>query len=293
MNPRAHIAQRLDLRSDTLTLDDRPVAPCIHDIPILTHTHLHATADGALTITTTDMDVWLRQRLDAQADTAGTVTLDAQALHALAKAAPKGAQVRLALNAKTTRVRVDTGRTTVTLATLPADDWPTPPALGNDATYPAELDGAAFPATLGRVATAMSTEETRYYLCGIYIHRAGSSDTPHDAPHDAPDGTLRCVATDGHRLHRSDAAARFDQWDAGLLIPRYAVGLLRGLLDDSAPAALASDAQRLVVTQGTTELTTRLIDGQFPDYQRVIPAPAEQGVTFGVADLAAAIKRVT
>ena len=131
---------------------------------------------------------------------------------------------------------------------------------------------------------AISTEETRYYLNGVYMHVAQTEDGP----------GLRCVATDGHRLARIDAALPAGAEDMpGVIVPRKTVAELRKLLDDDdADIAVSVSETKVRFATPTITLTSKVIDGTFPDYSRVIPSGNTRKLEVDASDFARAVDRV-
>ncbi|MCQ0986435.1 DNA polymerase III subunit beta [Jiella marina] len=272
-------------------------------IPILGHLVLTAAADGTVEIMATDLDIWCRETLPAararaEVASAGRVALPAQLFHDVLRKLPDGA-VRLTLDKAGARATLSAGRARFAMNGLPPEDFPDLPAVEAPS-----FDIA--PATLTEIAAAVgfaiSTEETRYYLNGIFLHRAEPASHPHPEVPSLSRGegseggqTLTAVATDGHRLSRLDLAPPDDLPDfPGVIIPRKTVGLF-GLLAESAgeaPVSLAITEQKIRFCAGDLTIVSKLIDGTFPDYGRVIPQTAPLSATFDREALAAAVDRV-
>lgn len=224
-------------------------------IPILSNV-LMSAADGRLSFVATDLDIEIAESTEAGVDAPGDITAPAHTLYDIARKLPDGAQVSLKINGDE-RLDVDAGRAHFTLPLLPSGDFPKMTADGF--THEFDMPAADLRRLIDKTKFAISTEETRYYLNGIYVH--------------AHDGALRAVATDGHRLALSESS--LPNGAAGLpgvIIPRKTVTEIRRLIDgrDAEVSLSVSDAKiRFVV--GSAVLTSKLIDGTFPDYERVIP----------------------
>ncbi len=250
-------------------------------IPILANVLIEAEGDH-VSFRATDLDIEVIDRATAMVTRAGATTVPAHTLHEIARKLPDGATVELADDGQSGRLEVRAGRSHFSLATLPREDFP----MMASATY---QTGFSCPAPVLRrlfdkAKFAISTEETRYYLNGVYFHVAKGADGP----------VLRCVATDGHRLARIDAPLPGDAADMpGVIVPRKTVGELRKLLDDD-EAEIAVSVSETKVRFATPEvtLTSKVIDGTFPDYSRVIPASNPRRMEVDAAEFAQAVDRV-
>ena len=250
-------------------------------IPILANVLMSAEGD-AVHFKATDLDIEVIDQTPAQVERAGGTTVNAVLLHEIVRKLPDGALVQIAEDQAAGRLTVHAGRSHFQLATLSKDDFPMMATADYQATFscPAPVLRRLFDKT----RFAISTEETRYYLNGVYLHVA-----------EAEDGrVLRCVATDGHRLARVDAALP-DGAEAmpGVIVPRKTVGELRKLLDDDEAQIEVSVSETKVrfATPDIT-LTSKVIDGTFPDYARVIPTANARKLEVDAADFARAVDRV-
>jgi DNA polymerase-3 subunit beta len=218
-------------------------------IPIL-GSLLLAAEGGTLRVTGTDMDIVATDTAAAVVDAPGSLCVDAKLLSDIAKKA--GGDITMSLEGD--QLIVKSGRSRFTLQTLPAADFPD--LRGGEYTATFDIDLAALVAP---VTFAVSTEETRFYLNGVFLH--------------VLDGNVVAVATDGHRLsrHVGQAAPQFP----GIIIPRKAVGIL-----PKGTVSLSVSEAKIQVVAGDFTLTSKLIDGTFPDYQRVIPTMNDNLVIF-------------
>ncbi len=227
-------------------------------IPILSNILLQAEG-GRLSLTATDLDIEATDAAEAKVKKAGAITAPAQTLFDVVRKLPEGSEVALDLSEG--RLAISAGRSKFALPTLPASDFQT--MAKEETPVKFEIAAAELRRLIDRTRFAISTEETRYYLNGIYLHYAKAGKG----------GALRAVSTDGHRLALAETEApRGAAALKGVIVPRKAVGEVRRLLDD-APEIVAvevSDA-KIVFRIGEAVLTSKLIDGSFPDYQRVIP----------------------
>jgi DNA polymerase-3 subunit beta len=227
-------------------------------IPILSNVLLSAEGDR-LSLTATDLDIEASDAAEAKVKKAGAVTAPAQTLFDVVRKLPEGAEVMLDLSDG--RLSISSGRSKFALPTLPASDFQT--MAREAAPIKFEVEAAELRRLIDKTRFAISTEETRYYLNGIYLHHAKG----------AKGNVLRAVATDGHRLALAEVEApKGSDKLKGIIVPRKAVGEIRRLLDD-APETVTVEASDSKITLhiGDAVLTSKLIDGSFPDYQRVIP----------------------
>jgi len=232
-----------------------------NSIPILANVLL-AVEDGQLRLTGTDLDVEITTSLPVLDCQPGSVTVPGKMLADIAKRAT--GDVTLALDGG--RITVASGRSRYKLDVLPAEDFPSFSAGKFDTTL--ELDLAALVAPC---VHCISTEETRYYLNGVYLH--------------AVEGRLVAVATDGHRLMRNVGPA--GDLDYGAILPRKLVGLL-----PKGAVTVELSQNKVRVTSGSTVITSKLIDGTFPDYVRVIPTGNSNVLTVNRQALMKAVERV-
>jgi DNA polymerase-3 subunit beta len=250
-------------------------------IPILANVLIEAEGDS-VSFRATDLDIEVVDKAPAQVERAGATTVSAVTLHEIVRKLPDGALVSLSEDGAAGRLVVQAGRSNFQLATLPKEDFPVMTATEYAANFSASAE--MLRRLFDKSKFAISTEETRYYLNGVYFHTA-----------DGPDGpVLRAVATDGHRLAQIDAPlpAGADGMP-GVIVPRKTVGELRKLLDDD-EAKIAVSVSETKVRFATPEitLTSKVIDGTFPDYNRVIPTGNTKKMEVDAADFAKAVDRV-
>lgn len=250
-------------------------------IPILANVLIEAQ-DADVRFRATDLDIEVVDRADAKVERAGATTVSAVTLHEIVRKLPDGALVTLTDDGASGRLTVEAGRSNFNLATLPKEDFPVMATSEYSSNFssPAPILRRLF----DKSKFAISTEETRYYLNGVYMHVS-----------DADGGkVLRCVATDGHRLARIDAELPDGAGDMpGVIVPRKTVGELRKLLDDD-DAQIAVSVSETKVRFATPDitLTSKVIDGTFPDYTRVIPQGNTRKLEVDAAEFARAVDRV-
>ncbi len=229
-------------------------------IPILSNVLVEAKG-GSLALTATDMDLAIVEAVAAEVAQPGAATVPAHTLYDIVRKLPEGAQVQIELAADGQQVSIRAGRSRFSLSTLPKEDFPATAA--GDLAHKFPLSAADLRGLIDRTKFAISTEETRYYLNGIYLHAftAGKQKT------------LRAVATDGHRLARVEMPLPEGAENIpGVIVPRKMVNEVRKLIEevDGTVAVSLSDT-RIRFAFDDVVLTSKLIDGSFPDYQRVIP----------------------
>lgn len=250
-------------------------------IPILANVLIEA--EGAqVSFRATDLDIEVVDRAPAMVERAGATTVSAVMLHEIVRKLPDGALVNLTEDAASGRLAITAGRSNFNLATLPREDFPVMASSEYSSNFaaPAPVLRRLF----DKAKFAISTEETRYYLNGVYMHTATSENG----------AVLRCVATDGHRLARIDAplpdgAAGMP----GVIVPRKTVNELRKLLDDDeAMIAVSVSETKVRFATPAITLTSKVIDGTFPDYTRVIPQNNTRRLEVDATEFAKAVDRV-
>ena len=232
-------------------------------IPILSNVLIEASADGLVKVMATDLDLQVVESLDAASvEAAGAITVSAHLLFDIARKLPDGSQV--SLETADNRMTVKAGRSRFQLPTLPRDDFPM--IVEGDLPTSFEIPAKTLAELIDRTRFAISTEETRYYLNGIFLH-VSEEDKP----------VLKAAATDDHRLARFTLARpEGAEGMPDVIVPRKAVQELRKLLEESLDgnAEIDLSASKIRFTlggEGGVVLTSKLIDGTFPDYSRVIP----------------------
>ena len=246
-------------------------------IPILANVVLRAE-EGELSLTATDMDMDIATEVGCSVMTTGTTTMSAHLLYDIARKLPDGAEVEIAVNDG--HAMVSAGRSSFRLPTLPVEDFPA--ISSNELPVTFSLAAADMRDLIDATRFAISTEETRYYLNGIYIHKAES-------------GELCAVATDGHRLAMTRQALPSGAAQIpSIILPRKAVSELRKLLDDfDGDVLIGLSETRAEFRFCVVRLTSKLIDGTFPDYTRVIPVGNDRIMQVDVSAFSAAVDRVS
>jgi DNA polymerase-3 subunit beta len=252
-------------------------------IPILSNVLIEA-AKGKLKLTATDLDIEIVESLPADVIRNGAATAPAHMLYDIVRKLPDGAQVQAELlTSEGGRLQVSAGSVRFELACLPKEDFPQMAAGALPHKF--RIEAADLKQLIDKTRFAISTEETRFYLNGIYLH-AAKEGKKH---------TLRAAATDGHRLARFELDLPEGAADMpGVIVPRKTIAELRRLLDDSEGAIDVSLSDtKIQFTNDGVELTSKLIDGTFPDYQRVIPSGNDKSLGLDAKEFAQAVDRVS
>jgi DNA polymerase III subunit beta len=262
-------------------------------IPILSNVLLRAE-DGGLHLKATDLDIEVTETIPAEVADGGSTTVPAHVIYDIVRKLPDGAQVSLEMTGDSGQMQIRSGRSRFMLQALPESDFPD--LAAGDLPHRFALPAADLKRLIEKTQFAISTEETRYYLNGIYFHTVDVAGLP----------VLRAVATDGHRLARVEIAAPGGaEGMPGVIVPRKAVAEIIKLVEDgneTVEVELSSAKVRLTfgakgeeggLPAGTVVLTSKLIDGTFPDYQRVIPTGNDKRLTVERDDFAKAVDRVS
>ena len=260
-------------------------------IPILANVLLRAR-DGGLTLKATDLDLEVTEQVAAMVEQEGATTVPAHMLYDIVRKLPDGAEVQLALGETDNAVTLKAGRSQFRLAVLPESDFPD--LTAGEFGHAFKIAPQQFKGLIDRTQFAISTEETRYYLNGIYLHAVDGANTDGEGG-----ATLRAVATDGHRLAQAEVDA--PDGTAGMpavIVPRKTVAeaqkLLDGVEDDVSVEVSESKIRITAATPGgEVVLTSKLIDGTFPDYNRVIPRGNSKELRIDRETFSRAVDRVS
>lgn len=251
-------------------------------IPILSNVLLRAEGDR-LSITATDLDIEVVEKLPAEIVQEGEFTVSAATLAEIARNAPPGAELAIEwADHDDPRATVKFGRSRYQLPVLPAGDFP----IRGDLTEAVSLtlDAAVLHRLLDRVHFAQSTDETRYYLNGVHLCMVS----------DEGERVLRTVATDGHRMVRDQTPCGDSERMPSVTIPRKAANEMRRILADLKDAVTLEVASTgLALHTGTGRLITKALDGSYPDYERITPRQWDREITIDRALFKEAIKRVS
>jgi len=246
-------------------------------IPILSNVLIEAREDGSIRLMATDLDLQVDESVAAQVSQAGATTVSAHTFFDIVRKLPEGSQVEL--SAADGKMQVVAGRARFNLSTLPRDDFPV--IAEGDLPTRFELPAATLRQIIDKTRFAISSEETRYYLMGIFLHIA--------------DDRLKAAATDGHRLARV-TVAKPEGADGmpDVIIPKKCVVEIRKLLDEvEGTLEVSLSPTKIRFNLGTAVLTSKLIDGTFPDYTRVIPTGNDKLLKLDPKAFAAGVDRVS
>ena len=249
--------------------------------PILSNVLL-AAHDGHLSITATDLDMSIVETMPTQIEAEGTTTVAAQTFYDIVRKLPDGTEIELVEKPENNHMVVRCGRARFNLPTLPAKDFTTLKTA--DLPHKFTLSAEQLKGLIENTRFAISTEETRYYLNGIYLHTRTNAENL----------VLRAVSTDGHRLALADVAE--PSGASGIpdvIIPRKTILELGKLLETTeSNVAVSLSLTQITFEVGRVLLSSRLIDGTFPDYEKVIPKDNQQVLTMDRAKFAQAVDRV-
>lgn len=250
-------------------------------IPILANLLL-AVRNGRLSLSATDMEIAVVEDVAATTAEDGATTAPALTLYEIVRRLPDGAQIELVHTGGDAPLELHAGRYRTSLVALPTEDFPS--MMAGDLPHHFTLPAGVLRTLIDRTRFAISMEETRYYLNGIYLHATESEGT----------NLLRAVATDGHRLARVEEALPEGAASMpGVIVPRKTVLELRKLLDETNDLVeIGLSDTRIQFGLGPVILTSKLIDGTFPEYERVIPRNNDKVLRVGKRDFSEAVARV-
>jgi len=249
-------------------------------IPILSNVLLSAQGDH-LKLIATDLDIEISEQAPAEVERAGQTTAPANYLYDFVRKLPDGAAIKFDVSGDDPRLFISAGKSRLHLPVLPAGDFPSMPSDGFETKF--EVEPTELVRLVDKTRFAISTEETRYYLNGIFFHTVEQDGAK-----------LRAVATDGHRLALADAAApKGAAGMPGVIVPRKTINELKRLLDDATDLVeISVSPQKIRFALSDAVLTSKLIDGSFPEYARVIPKGNSKKLKVDNKSFAEAVDRV-
>jgi len=251
-------------------------------IPILANVLVRAER-SKLAFKATDLDMEIVEAVNAEVNLGGVTTVPAHMFYDIVRKMPEGAQIALESAGDRAVLAIRAGRARFTLQTLPESDFPE--LAAGDLAHKFTLAAADLKRLINKTQFAISTEETRYYLNGIYLHTAGNGQNL----------LLRAVATDGHRLAQADVPAPPGaDGMPGVIVPRKTVGEVQRLIEDiDGEVVVELSPAKIRFAVGTVVLTSKLIDGTFPDYARVIPYGNDKRLEVDRKEFEQAVDRVS
>ena len=253
-------------------------------IPILSNVLIEAKEDGVY-LTATDMDIAVIEKVNldkSEIAQLGTVTTSAQMLYDIVRKLPENIKVEL-LSEKNDRLGIKASSSSFALNCLPSEDFPS--ISQENFKHSFNIDALDLIRLLDKTSFAMSLEETRYYLNGIYLHAIKEDGID----------KLRTVATDGHRLSRVDMPLpKGAEEIPGVIIPRKTILEIRKILEDhTGNINLSLSETKIRLSFNNVILTSKLLDGTFPDYSRVIPEQNDKLLTISNQLISEAVDRVS
>lgn len=248
-------------------------------IPILAHVLLETANDG-ITIAATDQEVGVRRACEAKVKKKGSVTTGARKLYEIVRECPEGVLTLRSL--ENNWIGIASGKSKFKIVGLDPREFPAmPTAVQDKKTKPANVPSALLREMIQRTIFAVSTDETRLNLSGVCIERPEA-------------GRLRLIATDGHRLSMISRSVDGIAAGPGVIIPRKGVAEISKVLETSEDAiSLALDGGVAHATQGQVELSMRLVEGDFPDYNQVVPQKSEKRMSVKADEFLSALRRVS
>lgn len=245
-------------------------------MPILANVMLEAE-EGVITVMATDLEVFIKDSARAETTEAGSVTINARKLFEITRELPD--ETVDVSSDKDDRVTIKSGKSRFTIMGLPSKDFPVFPEV--DETRLEKIDNESLREMIDKTSFAVSTDETRYNINGFLFEKE--------------DTTIRMVATDGHRLayiEKKDIGVAADQKE-GVLLPRKGVLEMRKLLEEDGEFTLGITQKNAVMKRGDTLISVRLLEGEFPDYKKVIPRENDREVSADRLGLLSSLKRVS
>jgi DNA polymerase-3 subunit beta len=223
------------------------------------------------------------ESIPAEVSPGGATTVPAHMIYDIVRKLPEGSQIVLDSSGDRASLTIRAGKSRFSLQTLPESDFPD--LAPGEMTHKFSLAAKELKRLIDKTQFAISTEETRYYLNGIYLHVTGPAKAH----------KLRAVATDGHRLAQAELdAPKGADGMPGIIVPRKTVGEVQRLIEDlDAEVAIELSQTKIRFTIGDVVLTSKLIDGTFPDYGRVIPAGNDKTLIVDKPDFESAVDRVS
>ncbi len=251
-------------------------------IPILSNVMLNAR-DGKIRLTATDLDIEIVEEVPADVMVEGSTTIPAHLVHDIVRKLPDGSQLEIEQGPDEGRLSIAAGRSRFALQALPPDDFPD--LTTGDLTHEFSISAALIKRMIEKTRFAISTEETRYYLNGIYLHQLEKNG----------EQVLRAVATDGHRLAQVEVPCPAGaEGIPGVIVPRKTVlELIKLIEDEEGSIEVGLSSSKVQFSLNGMVLTSKLIDGSFPDYERVIPTGNDKLLEVDRRLFAQAVDRVS
>jgi len=253
-----------------------------HTLPILPNIILKAK-DNELTLSSTNLDIYCADKIKADVSIAGEISVSAVTFFEIVKRLPSGSEVVMTMEEGENEIILKCGRSKFNLSTLKTDDFPI--ISDNDLSTNFVLSADELIRIIDKTKFAVSNEETRYYLNGIFFFFFDRNSIQF----------LRAVATDGHRLAQYDIPLPHGAEDiTGIIIPKKTIFELRKVLDDAnGDVSISLNENKIKFTFNDLKIISKVIDGTFPDYTKVIPQNNNKNFTTNNNELKNAIDRVS
>ena len=253
-----------------------------HTLPILSNIILKAK-DNELTLSSTNLDIYCADKIKAEVSIAGEISVSAVTFFEIVKRLPSGSEVMMTMEEDENEIILKCGRSKFNLSTLKTDDFPI--ISDNDLSTNFVLSADELIRIIDKTKFAVSNEETRYYLNGIFLHKADRNSIQF----------LRAVATDGHRLAQYDIPLPQGAEEiTGIIIPKKTIFELRKVLDDAnGDVNISLNENKIKFTFNDLKIISKVIDGTFPDYTKVIPKNNNKNFKTNNNELKNAIDRVS
>ena len=253
-----------------------------HTLPILSNIILKAK-DNELTLSSTNLDIYCADKIKAEVSIAGEISVSAVTFFEIVKRLPSGSEVMMTMEEGENEIILKCGRSKFNLSTLKTDDFPI--ISDNDLSTNFVLSADELIRIIDKTKFAVSNEETRYYLNGIFLHKADRNSIQF----------LRAVATDGHRLAQYDIPLPQGAEEiTGIIIPKKTIFELRKVLDDAnGDVSISLNENKIKFTFNDLKIISKVIDGTFPDYTKVIPQNNNKNFKTNNNELKNAIDRVS
>ena len=253
-----------------------------HTLPILSNIVLSAE-NNELSLSSTNLDIFCSDKIDAEIVNSGEISVPAITFFEIVKRLPSGSDVILSMGDEDTELILKCGRSKFNLSTLRTEDFPI--LSDKDLSTNFVISADELSRMIDKTKFAISNEETRYYLNGIFFHKAESNSIKF----------LRAVATDGHRLAQYDIPLPQGAEEiTGIIIPKKTVFELRKVLDDAdGDVSVSLNENKIKFSFNNLKIISKVIDGTFPDYTKVIPQKNDKNFKTNNSDLKNAIDRVS
>tara|TARA_Y100000816_G_scaffold275505_1_gene243797 strand:+ start:430 stop:1557 length:1128 start_codon:yes stop_codon:yes gene_type:complete len=253
-----------------------------HTLPILSNIILEAK-DNELILSSTNLDIYCADKIKAEVSKEGEISVSAVTFFEIVKRLPSGSEVVMSIEEGENEIILKCGRSKFNLSTLRTDDFPV--ISDNDLSTNFVLSADELIRVIDKTKFAVSNEETRYYLNGIFLHKADRNSIQF----------LRAVATDGHRLAQYDIPLPQGAEEiTGIIIPKKTIFELRKVLEDAnGDVNISLNENKIKFAFNDLKIISKVIDGTFPDYTKVIPQNNNKKFKTNNTELKNAIDRVS